>query len=142
MAPTFWIFESFFKKVVSKRHSAFGRIRWITDRRPIVVEVFDFADLFPAALANSRGSKPLRRCDLRRHKRITVHLRRHTMAFRALAPILRRSTVTARTQSRALGSAPPPLPAFVRIPAPSEPVSVLPCVFSPCADGGIWNLAD
>eukprot|EP00934_Nitzschia_sp_Nitz4_P006412 Nitzschia sp. Nitz4//scaffold19_size178191//111577//112033//NITZ4_001989-RA/size178191-augustus-gene-0.65-mRNA-1//1//CDS//3329540717//6402//frame0 len=44
------------------------------------------------------------------------------MASRALAPLLRRSVVAARTQSKALRGGSPPLPAFARIPAPSEPL--------------------
>jgi hypothetical protein len=43
---------------------------------------------------------------------------------RALIPLLRRSVTTARTSSKALrGGASPPMPAYARIPAPSEPVS-------------------
>mmetsp|Transcript_109931 Transcript_109931/g.154154 ORF Transcript_109931/g.154154 Transcript_109931/m.154154 type:complete len:122 (-) Transcript_109931:139-504(-) len=44
------------------------------------------------------------------------------MASRALNPLLRRSIVAARMQSKALRGGSPPLPAFVRIPAPSEPL--------------------
>ena len=44
------------------------------------------------------------------------------MASRSLAPILRRSVATARTSSKALRGGTPPMPAFARIPAPSEPV--------------------
>jgi hypothetical protein len=45
---------------------------------------------------------------------------------RALIPLLRRSVTTARTSSKALrGGASPPMPAYARIPAPSEPVSTV-----------------
>jgi hypothetical protein len=47
-----------------------------------------------------------------------------TMASRALTPLLRRSVVHARTKALR-GGASPPLPAFARIPAPSEPVSFI-----------------
>ena len=53
-----------------------------------------------------------------------------SMASRALAPLVRRSIVGARLQSRAMRGGSPPMPAFVRIPAPSEPVS-----------GGGWELS-
>ena len=48
-----------------------------------------------------------------------------TMASRALAPLVRRSIVNARIQSRAIRGGSPPMPAFARIPAPTEPVSVV-----------------
>mmetsp|Transcript_8440 Transcript_8440/g.9396 ORF Transcript_8440/g.9396 Transcript_8440/m.9396 type:complete len:124 (+) Transcript_8440:94-465(+) len=42
---------------------------------------------------------------------------------RSLIPLLRRSVTTARTSSKALrGGATPPMPAYARIPAPSEPL--------------------
>eukprot|EP00429_Kryptoperidinium_foliaceum_P042321 CAMPEP_0176120524 /NCGR_PEP_ID=MMETSP0120_2-20121206/60626_1 /TAXON_ID=160619 /ORGANISM="Kryptoperidinium foliaceum, Strain CCMP 1326" /LENGTH=121 /DNA_ID=CAMNT_0017454985 /DNA_START=57 /DNA_END=422 /DNA_ORIENTATION=+ len=44
------------------------------------------------------------------------------MASRALTPLLRRSIVATRMQSKALRGGSPPLPAYVRIPAPSEPL--------------------
>ncbi len=46
-----------------------------------------------------------------------------TMATRAFVPLLRRSIVATRTQTNALRGGTPPMPAFVRIPAPTEPVS-------------------
>eukprot|EP00980_Cylindrotheca_fusiformis_P005656 scaffold1184_cov132-Cylindrotheca_fusiformis.AAC.77 len=45
------------------------------------------------------------------------------MASRTLAPILRRSVASSRVSSKALRGGSPPLPAYARIPAPSEPVS-------------------
>jgi hypothetical protein len=48
-----------------------------------------------------------------------------TMASRALAPILRRSVATSRASSKALKGGAPNMPAFARIPAPSEPVSLI-----------------
>ena len=46
------------------------------------------------------------------------------MASRALTPLLRRSVVHARTKALRGGGS-PPMPAFARIPAPSEPVSYI-----------------
>ncbi|KAL3941628.1 MAG: hypothetical protein SGBAC_004042 [Bacillariaceae sp.] len=44
------------------------------------------------------------------------------MASRALAPIVRRSVAASRVSSKALRGGSPPMPAYVRIPAPSEPL--------------------
>lgn len=62
------------------------------------------------------------------------------MASRALAPIVRRSVAASRVSSKALRGGSPPMPAYVRIPAPSEPVSTsferrllsLGCVLTSC----------
>jgi hypothetical protein len=50
-----------------------------------------------------------------------------TMASRALIPLLRRSIVSTRASSKALkgGGGSPPMPAFARIPAPSEAVRLM-----------------
>jgi hypothetical protein len=56
-------------------------------------------------------------------------------SHRALAPLLRRSVVTARASQRALrGGGTPPMPVFARVPAPTEPVSLL-CFVA----GEEWN---
>lgn len=69
---------------------------------------------------------PYQRCGLRFIRYVQIF----SMASRALAPLVRRSIVGARLQSRAMRGGSPPMPAFVRIPAPSEPVS-----------GGGWELS-
>jgi hypothetical protein len=50
-----------------------------------------------------------------------------TMASRSLVPILRRSVAISRASSKALRGGSPPMPAYARIPAPSEPVSATCC---------------